>query len=268
MNCYINLHILIITYIILYTQILSQPNPNLNNTNSINDISKFRSIDGIQLYFFNDNTMFVYITINNKDTSVLSITNNIYINIPISNIQGYYFALGYGSSAMPDLDCVICGRNSLSNDICEGYITKGYGLYKKPSISISVKSYEYNDISSMSSMSLLYKTHIRIEYSLNSITSESLERIYSGKERFSFAYGQLIDDFPSKHINVTVNIYSIDGNSINNHLIIEENSIFANNKKVINKNLVQVPDKYYFVNEKILIEYINIICIVLLLILQ
>lgn len=241
---------MIIIDLLLFLEISSQSNLNYTPTfnNTINDLSKFKSKEGIQLYFFNDNTLFVYITIGNKDKSSLTIETYIYFNDLISNIPGYYFALGFGSHAMPDLKIILCGRSSLNKDYCEGYITKGYALYKEMKLVINVKSFSCSDISMTSG---LYNTYIKIAYSLVSITSEELEKIYNGKERFSFSYGKLINNLPSKHLNVTANLLSIDGNSNNNQIIIQPDAIIKtiNRKK---RTLVPVSDRYYYVNERVL----------------
>lgn len=230
-----------IIFLLLFSIISSQSN--------VNDLSKFKSKQGIQLYFFNDNTLFVYITIDNNDKSSLTIETNIYFNVLLNNIPGYYFALGFGGISMSDLKIILCGRSSLNKDFCEGYLTKGYRLFKDLSLVVNVKSFSCSDISMTPPG--LYKTLIKIVYSFINITSEELEMIYNGKQRFSFTYGKIVNNFPSFHLNVTANLLSIDGNSNNNQIIVQPEAII---KTITRKEKVLVPvsDRYYYVNERVI----------------
>ena len=191
----------------------------------------FNSLEGIQIYLFEDNTKFIYLSINNSFQLDLNASLIVYLDIKESDINliGKWFAIGFGTTHMPDSDIILCALTYDKKASCGDYIAKGWDIVEKDTQHTVLISYKLVSLDNSYSP---YKTCIIFEFNNNQVTR--LENIFNGKKSVISAFGKLdLNNKPISHLSNDVSIVqsTTDGahfNQIKNQTSTTSNT---NNKK-------------------------------------
>lgn len=82
----------------------------------------YKNISGNQIYLFEEDMAFSYITIDITQTTKLKATIFLYINQSLSSISnGVYTSIGFGTSVMAGADIILCAAKSDSTCWCKDY---------------------------------------------------------------------------------------------------------------------------------------------------
>lgn len=106
-----------------------------DETDSLSSANDYKNNKGVQIYMNKENTIFSYISINTNITDKLSATLYAYTTFKHGDSNnGFYVAIGFGTSDMDNSDILLCGINKDSSFFCKDYNGVGHNIQQKESI--------------------------------------------------------------------------------------------------------------------------------------
>lgn len=106
-----------------------------DETDSLSSANDYKNNKGVQIYMNKENTIFSYISINTNITDKLSATLYAYTTFKYGESNnGFYIAIGFGTSDMDNSDILLCGINKDASFFCKDYNGVGHNIQQKESI--------------------------------------------------------------------------------------------------------------------------------------
>lgn len=196
-------------------------NSSSNSTNLIDNERNYTNIPGVQIYLFENNEVFSYISINSTITDELHADLYLFTRLEKENYtdHGLWTAIGLGGYKMIDADMMICGFDKkIANMWCKDYVGL-HGLIKGVeslvySVEGSVIDLEDSNLKEGENWGY-YKTKFTwsLKRKLNSNSNYLLADVFNGQTEAISAWGWVDKDgVPDKHVVSYNYIVTGDGN--------------------------------------------------------
>lgn len=132
----------------------------------------YSSLPGTQIYLFENNQSFSYLSVDESDTTKLKATLNFFSSSDVVTLSenGFWTSVGLGSNQMSGASIILCGMNTNQSLFCKSYISSGHSISKDNSTGLTVISSNKSDLGNEFSP---YKTKFQWTFSRNVDTDSS-----------------------------------------------------------------------------------------------